>query len=281
VSQHYIAGYDGSDSAEAAAQIARLLGHAQHIDVVVANVYTAAWLWEPAEAFAYEQARAEIRARSVRLLDELDLDGVERRAVLSDSPSHGLHDLAVELDARLLAVGTTHRGMIGRLSAGSVPLHLLTGAPCPVLVAPEDSGTKSIRTIGVALNNTPEARAALACATRLAEAVGATLNLYAAYQPIAVTVPIGTAARLPNDTEERLEQLLEHAAGSIPIPTETQIIMGSPAAALADVTEDVDLFVTGSRSYEPMRAVLLGSVSRHQVDHAACPVVVVPRPHGR
>ena len=29
--------------------------------------------------------------------------------------------------------------------------------------------------------------------------------------------------------------------------------------------------------YGPVRSVLLGSVSRHLVDHANCPVLVIPR----
>jgi nucleotide-binding universal stress UspA family protein len=39
----------------------------------------------------------------------------------------------------------------------------------------------------------------------------------------------------------------------------------------------VDLIVTGSRGYGPMRSVLAGSTSRYLADHAPCPVLVVPR----
>jgi nucleotide-binding universal stress UspA family protein len=35
--------------------------------------------------------------------------------------------------------------------------------------------------------------------------------------------------------------------------------------------------VIGSRGFGPVRTVIMGSVSRHVIDHAPCPVIVVPR----
>jgi hypothetical protein len=43
------------------------------------------------------------------------------------------------------------------------------------------------------------------------------------------------------------------------------------------VTDNLDLLVCGSRGYGPLRAVLLGSVSRVVTSAAACPVIVLPR----
>jgi nucleotide-binding universal stress UspA family protein len=37
------------------------------------------------------------------------------------------------------------------------------------------------------------------------------------------------------------------------------------------------VLVVGSRGYGPLRAVLLGSVSRRLMTEAHCPVIVVPR----
>jgi nucleotide-binding universal stress UspA family protein len=39
----------------------------------------------------------------------------------------------------------------------------------------------------------------------------------------------------------------------------------------------MDLLVCGSRGYGPLRAVLLGSVSRRITAEARCPVIVIPR----
>jgi hypothetical protein len=43
------------------------------------------------------------------------------------------------------------------------------------------------------------------------------------------------------------------------------------------VTDNLDLLVCGSRGYGPVRAVLLGSVSREVISAALCPVIVLPR----
>jgi len=47
------------------------------------------------------------------------------------------------------------------------------------------------------------------------------------------------------------------------------------------VTEsaNADLVVVGSHGRSGLTAALLGSVSRHVVDHATCPVVVVKAAH--
>jgi nucleotide-binding universal stress UspA family protein len=56
------------------------------------------------------------------------------------------------------------------------------------------------------------------------------------------------------------------------------VLAGRPGHTLVDAcAEGVDLLVTGSRSYGPLAGALVGSVSRHLVDHAPCPVVIVPR----
>ena len=47
------------------------------------------------------------------------------------------------------------------------------------------------------------------------------------------------------------------------------------AEAIVAQSAEADLVVVGSHGRSGIRAALLGSVSRHVVDHAACPVVVV------
>ena len=64
-----------------------------------------------------------------------------------------------------MIVGSSHTGRAGRVLPGSTGERLLHGSPCSVAVVPKDYRTHAdqpIRRIGVAYNDTDEARAALA-----------------------------------------------------------------------------------------------------------------------
>jgi nucleotide-binding universal stress UspA family protein len=51
---------------------------------------------------------------------------------------------------------------------------------------------------------------------------------------------------------------------------------GHPAKVLLDAANGAELLVVGSRGHGTFAGILLGSVSQHCVQHAPCPVVVVP-----
>jgi nucleotide-binding universal stress UspA family protein len=67
-----------------------------------------------------------------------------------------------------------------------------------------------------------------------------------------------------------------------PVEVEQKLIEDDPAEALERESKSAELVVVGSHGRSGIAAAILGSVSRHVVDHAACPVVVVkgPRPDG-
>lgn len=58
-----------------------------------------------------------------------------------------------------------------------------------------------------------------------------------------------------------------------------QAVEGHPAEVLLGAATPADLLVVGYRGHGGFIGGLLGSVSRHIVTHARCPVVVVPAPH--
>jgi nucleotide-binding universal stress UspA family protein len=63
-----------------------------------------------------------------------------------------------------------------------------------------------------------------------------------------------------------------------PVEIERRLVEDDAAQALERESKSADLVVVGSRGRSGITAALLGSVSRHVVDHAACPVVVVKGP---
>ena len=75
--------------------------------------------------------------------------------------------------------------------------------------------------------------------------------------------------------EKELRRVVSELAGDVPV--EVDAFVGDPAETLVDLSARMDLLVCGSRGYGPVRAVLLGSVSRRVVGEARCPVIVLPR----
>ena len=59
------------------------------------------------------------------------------------------------------------------------------------------------------------------------------------------------------------------------IEVEPKLVERDAGEALVAESADADLVVVGSHGRTGFRAALLGSVSRHVVDHSKCPVVVV------
>ena len=78
------------------------------------------------------------------------------------------------------------------------------------------------------------------------------------------------AARVALD--DAVEAVLGAEAG---IEVERKLVEREPGDALVAESADADLVVVGSHGRSGLTAALLGSVSRHVVDHSKCPVVVV------
>jgi nucleotide-binding universal stress UspA family protein len=77
-----------------------------------------------------------------------------------------------------------------------------------------------------------------------------------------------------------LASAVEEAVGtSASVEVEQRIVEGDPGEVLVTESANADLVVVGSHGRSGLTAALLGSVSRHVVDHATCPVVVVKAAH--
>jgi nucleotide-binding universal stress UspA family protein len=59
------------------------------------------------------------------------------------------------------------------------------------------------------------------------------------------------------------------------VEIDRRVVEGDAGEALVAEGANADLIVVGSHGRTGLKAALLGSVSRHVVDHATCPVVVV------
>src|SRR5215207_369110 len=230
-------------------------------------------------------------------LDELqrDLDAegvaVESVELNNTSAARALHEAAEERDAGLLVVGSTGRGAVGRVLPGSTAERLMHGAPCPIAIVPHGwQAGAGLNTLGVAFVDTDEGHEALRGAHALARRAGATQRVLTAVKPGIRTTygqleAGGDVQRGSGETDVegelrvRAEGELHGAIAALgsDVAVESDAFVEDPADVLINVSQNLDLLVCGSRGYGPMRAVLLGGVSRRLAAEAHCPVIVLPR----
>jgi len=110
--------------------------------------------------------------------EALTLDaGVELRTIGHGSPAKVLEAAIEELRPRLVVVGSTHRGRLGRVLPGSTAERVIYGCSAPVAIVPHrhEMPQGGVRAIGAGFVTTDEGRAALRSAADLARALGARL----------------------------------------------------------------------------------------------------------
>jgi nucleotide-binding universal stress UspA family protein len=215
-------------------------------------------------------------------------DWLEFRAIAGHSAAAGLHRLCLEEQPDLAVVGSSHRGELGLVLAGSVGERLLSGSPCPIALAPRGFRDEADvpRVVGVAYDGSDEARAALREAAALATALDATVRVVTVVPPLAVfasgafypTQP--GDAKIQADRREEFRRMLESAAAELPaeLRAAARLVDGPPAEAITEqAREGMHLLLMGSRSYGPLRRVMVGSTAIAVMRLAPCPVIVLPR----
>lgn len=288
MARQIVVGYDGSPHGEDALALGRVLAEvlaAEALVVVVIRIPD--HLVERAEAEAVaEREAAPLLAAATERLAGLE---VRTRTLVDDSPPRALHEFAEAEGPLAVVVGSSHRGAVGRLFMGSVGAALLSGAPCPIAVAPRDylaRESASMLRIGVAYDDSAESRVALAAAASLS------LRVHAALSVISVATPspfsyggafeVLTAQEYETGERKHKQLALDRAIDRLPseLPSESHLLVGDAAQALAEEAEELDLLVIGSRGYGPLRRVLLGGVSSRLMHTAPCPMLIVPRGSG-
>lgn len=280
-----VVGYDGSEQAKDALALAAQLRDEDGV-VIAGCVYPATGpgrgqQLEPILADAARESVAEAR-------QQIDADWLSLQAVLGHSPAHGLHVLAEEAEADLVVVGSSHRGNVGRVLAGSTGERLLNGSPCPVAVAPKGFAARAQtpQVVGVAFDGSEEAAAVLHEGAALADEFDATLKLVTVVPPLAAFTTDPSDPRYYTDEEidqfrrEEFRRMLEDAAEPLPDERRVQTVLveGRPAAKIVDEAgKDIDLLVMGSRNYGPIRRVMVGSTAIAVMRRSPCPVLVIPR----
>ena len=287
MSKPIIVGYDPATADRAPVNFGVAAARFTGAPLIVASASAAAARTERDEELVSDASDALSAAKR-----ELEPEGiaVDCRELSATSAARALHELSEAEDAGLLVVGSTQRGAVGRVLPGSTAERLMHGAPCALAIVPpgwEAGG--GLNTIGVAYVDSEEGREALLGAYALARRAGAALRVLTAVKAGLATygqTEARTAERRGRDHDEiegelrvQAEEALRRATDALgaDVAVEADAYVEDPADVLIRVSEHLDLLVCGSRGYGPLRAVLLGGVSRRLTAEAQCPVIVLPR----
>lgn len=129
----------------------------------------------------------------------------------------------------------------------------------------------------VGIDASETARVALAWADEYARKFNLPLEVVIAwdkgsyYGYPAVPRDIGAEKRAQTALTDTIREVLGEDADVTP-----RLMQGKPAPVLLKAAKSASLLVVGTRGHGAFAGMLLGSVSQHCVQHAPCPVVVIP-----
>ena len=140
--------------------------------------------------------------------------------------------------------------------------------------------------IVVGTDGSETANEAVRQATELAKAVGSSIDLVSAYEPVSSARLREEAQQVPKDMEwmvnprEDVDATLKTAAEQIEeagVEVHAHAREGDPADAILDVAEErkTDLIIVGNKGMTGAKRFLLGSVPNRVSHHAPCSVLII------
>jgi nucleotide-binding universal stress UspA family protein len=284
-----IIAYDGSAGGDDALAMGGVLAEALGVKPLIATVQRIP-PYLVAESGLREMAEADSEPLFAKAREALPGLEVETATLFDESAGRALSGLIETEKPVAVALGSAHRGPVGRVLLGSLGTAMLSGSECPIAIAPAGYAKQEahgVRRIAVGVNESEEAEAAVAAARGLA------VRLHAGLEAVAVAPPLGTdlvgailgmlsQEQLEGPREHELQMALDGAVANLPdgIEARRTLLYGEPAVELVGAAEVADLLVLGSRAYGPVRRALLGSVSAEVMRSCPCCVLILTRKAG-
>jgi nucleotide-binding universal stress UspA family protein len=282
----YTATPSGPVVVEAASRLARALGERIALTMLLPDVVRGAVVPPQAgyESVVQERAVSWLRDASASVPTDV---AHSTHLKYTDSFSEGLLEVAHEIGARLIVVGATSDGVVGRTGLGSTANDLAHSADLPVLVVPAAAashpsggaaGDGGLPRITVAVGTRPGAGALVREALALAEAGDVPLRLVSL---VSLDLPGRVEHELADLTARaHVEKVLAEAADTAPEARieQTVVLTGSSfteAVAGLDWKPGEIVLIGSSRLARPSR-IFLGSTASKLLRELPVPVLVVP-----
>ncbi len=170
--------------------------------------------------------------------------------------------ISASMHADLVVIGTRSLGVALGALVGSTGLDLAANAHCPVVVVHPDQHERTGPVV-IGYDGSAASSAALAFGLEHARRHALPVRVVAALTPSA-----------DHDLERELKA--EINLGEQGANADLVLINGHPAEQVLRLSADAELVVLGSRGRGGFAGMMLGSVSQTVLQHATCPVVVIP-----
>jgi nucleotide-binding universal stress UspA family protein len=200
--------------------------------------------------------------------------------VLRGTPARAIVDAARAMAADLVVMGSRGRGAVGSIVLGSVSSGVIDLTPTPVLIARR----RSIRRVLVAWDGSPCAADAVDLVRRWPIFTRASIHVLSVAAPHAPwwtgfpsheTAEIATTYAETMETSRAIHEELatELAAelGALGLDASGECVEGDPASEILVAARawDADLIVLGTHGFTGPSRLVLGSVARNVLHHAA------------
>lgn len=282
-----VVGVDASESSLRALAWAVDQARTEHRAITLVHAVNAVTpAYTDAAAVYPEEARVALRDDGHRVL------AAARATIECAAPELEVHEvfklddprnvlLEMSRDAALVVLGSRGRGKLRSLLLGSVGVALVRHADCPVVVhRPANPGLVRHGVV-VGADGSAESLPVLEFAYREASLRDLPLTVVHCYWDVnsGTAAPIAVSP-VPADQESERLLLAESVAGLAEKFPDVRIrkatARGLPQEVLVRLGERANLLVVGAHQAGRVSRMLYGSVSVAVVEHAACPVAVVP-----
>jgi nucleotide-binding universal stress UspA family protein len=255
-----------------------------------------AWQWArdnpaPLEATLVREASERTLGTLVGQASDRYPDLAVSSAAVEAAPRETLTALSAE--AQLLVVGSRGLGGFPGLLTGSTTLHVAAQAVCPVVVVPEapEAVTRTVGGVAVGLHPRESNDEVLSFAFEAAQRRRLPLWVVHAWSYPLIRLsghpapPVSGHPAPPVYEEGRVEAEEVRAVAEIlagwrekypGVPVEEDVVRSAPAKRLVTVSATQHLVVVGRHGKPDGPVRRLGSVSQAVVQHAKCPVAVIP-----
>jgi len=284
VSMPIVVGTDGSEQAGRAVEWAALEAVRRGATLRIVSVPAM-----PSRMRAYDSSPATV-AHFMREYSVAALSAAAKRAgevaprlpadteVLTGPPVTAL--IASAAGAAMLVVGARGGGGFGAMALGSVSRHVALHAPCPVVVAREDTMVVH-RKVAVGVADPAEAGDSLGFAFEEASLRGARLTAVHAVHHFRLATRHSPVAPGPDEAvaAAELDKALAEWQDKYPeVRVQPDVVWGHPGQVLAGYSAHVDLLVIG-RHGVPEGAASIGSILHPVLGHAHGAVAIIPSTH--